>query len=154
MYTIICTFILISITLDKFRPNHYTIGIIHFYFSMKKVNVTFWIVTGLMAAFVGFGSVYDIINNEMVQGAMSALGYPMYLAPFLGVMKLLGVAAVLYQKWPKLTEWAYAGLTLELIGGAYSHLAAGQGFGASIPALIALVLVVGSYCLNQKRMKA
>ena len=49
---------------------------------MKKVKVAFWAVTILMAAFVGFGSVYDIINNEMVQGAMSALGYPMYLAPF------------------------------------------------------------------------
>ena len=106
-----------------------------------------------MAAFIALGSVYDIINNEMVQTAMTQLGYPVYLAPFLGVMKLLGVAAILYQKWPKLTEWAYAGLTLELIGGVYSHLAAGQGLVASIPALVALALVVGSYCLNQKRIK-
>lgn len=120
---------------------------------MKKVKVGFWVVTILMAAFVGFGSVYDIINNEMVQTAMTQLGYPIYLAPFLGVMKLLGVVAVIYQKWPKLTEWAYAGLTLELIGGAYSHVAAGQGFIASIPALVALILVVASYGLNQKRMK-
>lgn len=118
---------------------------------MKKVAISFWIITGLAAAFIGFGSVYDIINNEMVQTAMKALGYPMYLAPFLGVAKLLGVAAILYQKWPKLTEWAYAGLTLELIGGAYSHIAAGQGVAASIPAFVALILVVGSYILNQKR---
>lgn len=119
---------------------------------MQKVKIGFWVVTGLAAAFIGFGSVYDIINNEMVRGAMSLLGYPMYLAPFLGVAKLLGVLAILYQKWPKLTEWAYAGLTFELIGGAYSHIAAGQGVSAAVPALIALVLVIGSYCLNQKRM--
>lgn len=121
---------------------------------MKKINIGFWVVTGLAAAFIGFGSVYDIINNEMVRTAMIALGYPMYLAPFLGVMKLLGVAAILYQKWPKVTEWAYAGLTLELFGGAYSHVAAGQGIMASIPALVAMALVVISYTLNQKRIKA
>ena len=119
---------------------------------MKKIKVAFWVVTILMAAFIGFGSVYDIINNEMVREAMRQLGYPMYLAPFLGVAKLLGVLAILYQKWPKLTEWAYAGLTLELIGGAYSHVAAGQAVTTTIPALVALALVVGSYCLNQKRM--
>lgn len=120
---------------------------------MKKVNLGFWVVTVLASVFIAFGAIYDIINNEMVQSAMSALGYPMYLAPFLGVAKLLGVAAIIYQKWPKLTEWAYAGLTLELIGGVYSHIAAGQGVAASIPALVALAFVVGSYSLNQKRMK-
>lgn len=118
---------------------------------MKKVNIGFWVVTGLVSAFIAFGSAYDIINNEMVQQAMGALGYPIYLAPFLGVMKLLGVAAILYQKWPKLTEWAYAGLTLELFGGAYSHVAAGQGIATSIPALVTMILVLVSYFLNQKR---
>ncbi len=121
---------------------------------MKKVNIAFWVVTVLVSAFIAFGSIYDIINNEMVQTAMTALGYPMYLAPFLGVMKLLGVAAILYQKWPKLTEWAYAGLTLELFAGAYSHVAAGQGIVASIAALVAMTLVITSYALNQKRIKA
>lgn len=121
---------------------------------MKKVNVGFWIITGLVSAFIAFGSVYDIINNEMVQTAMTQLGYPIYLAPFLGVMKLLGVAAILYQKWPKLTEWAYAGLTLELFGGAYSHVAAGQGVTASIAAFATMTLVLVSYFLNQKRLKA
>ncbi len=121
---------------------------------MKKVNICFWVITGLAAAFIGIGSIFDIINNEMVQTAMTALGYPMYLAPFLGVMKLLGVTAILYQKWPKLTEWAYAGLTLELFAGAYSHVAAGQGIVASIAALMAMALVIASYVLNQKRIKA
>lgn len=121
---------------------------------MKKFKIAFWVVTVLTSAFIAFGSVYDIINNEMVRGAMTALGYPMYLAPFVGVMKLLGVAAILYQKWPKLTEWAYAGLVFELFGGVYSHIAAGQGVGASIPALVTMILVLVSYYLNQKRIKA
>lgn len=120
---------------------------------MKKVKIAYWVVTSLVAVFLAFGSVYDIINNETVRAVMNQLGYPMYLAPFLGVVKLLGVAAILYQKWPKITEWAYAGLTFELIGAIYSHVASGQGLMASIPAMVALVLILGSYRLNQKRMQ-
>lgn len=121
---------------------------------MKKISISFWAVTGLATLFIGLGSIYDIINNDMVQTAMRSLGYPMYLAPFVGIMKLLGLAAILYQKWPKLTEWAYAGLSFELFGGAYSHIAAGQKMTDALPAIIALALVLISYYLNQKRLKA
>lgn len=119
---------------------------------MKKVNITFWVVTVLVSAFITLGAVMDIGNSEPVRQTMAHLGYPMYLAPFLGVVKLLGVAAILYQKWSKITEWAYAGLVFELFGAVYSHAATGDNFAMTAPAAISLVLVVVSYWLNQKRM--
>jgi hypothetical protein len=54
---------------------------------------------------------------------MNQLGYPDYFIPFIGVAKTLGIIAILVPGFPKLKEWAYAGLAFDLIGATYSQLA-------------------------------
>src|SRR5258705_6246417 len=46
--------------------------------------------------------------------------------PDLGVAKTLGVLAVVVPGFPRLREWAYAGLTFDLSGALYSHLSVGD----------------------------
>ncbi|HRG79756.1 MAG TPA: DoxX family protein, partial [Cyclobacteriaceae bacterium] len=53
------------------------------------------------------------------------LGYPPYMLPFLGVAKLLGVIALLVPGFPRIKEWAYAGMFFDLTGAVYSGLAVG-----------------------------
>ncbi len=54
---------------------------------------------------------------------MSHLGYPEYFLPFIGVAKILGAIAILIPGYPKIKEWAYAGLFFDLIGATYSQIA-------------------------------
>jgi len=39
---------------------------------------------------------------------MTHLGYPIYFMKILGTAKLVGVAAILYGRFSRLKEWAYA----------------------------------------------
>jgi hypothetical protein len=54
------------------------------------------------------------------------VGVPLYLIPFIGIAKVLGVIAILIPGFPKLKEWAYAGLFFDLIGATYSICASGE----------------------------
>ena len=117
---------------------------------MKKINIAYWTVTGLMAAFMGLGAVMDIIKTPDAILFIKQLGYPEYLIRFLGVMKILGVIAVLVPLYPKLKEWAYAGLAFDTFGAFYSHLSNGEGAQSWGTALFALILVMTSYFLFTK----
>jgi len=88
---------------------------------MKKVNILYWVITGLFTAFMLFSAIPDIMFvPEAVNFVSDKLGYPRYIIPFLGVAKALGVIALLIPGFPRLKEWAYAGLCFDLIGAAYS----------------------------------
>jgi hypothetical protein len=90
---------------------------------MKKVNILYWAFTGLFGAFMLFSAIPDIIVvPEAVEFVNGKLGYPVYLIPFLGVAKALGVVAIVVPGFPRLKEWAYAGLFFDLAGATYSVL--------------------------------
>src|SRR5262245_34326305 len=111
----------------------------------------YWIVTGLMAAFMLMASIPDIVRIQPAVDLFKHLGYPIYLLPFLGVAKTLGVIAILTPGVGRLKEWAYAGLVFDLIGALYSHLSVGDGPSVWMPAVIGLLLVSGSYLLFRMR---
>ena len=120
---------------------------------MSTKNVGYWSVTGLFAVARTASGVADVMGAEPVAQVMSGLGYPAYFAPILGVWKLLGVAAVLAPGFPLLKEWAYAGFFFTLSGAAVSHLLAGDPPGATVPALVLLLLTTGSYLLRPARRR-
>jgi uncharacterized membrane protein YhaH (DUF805 family) len=94
---------------------------------MKKTNILYWIFTSLFAALMLFSAIPDVLSDPVaVKGMHSELGYPLYFIPFIGVAKLLGVIAILVQRFPRLKEWAYAGLFFDLIGATYSVAAIGK----------------------------
>ncbi len=51
-------------------------------------------------------------------------------------------------KFPRLKEWAYAGIVIDLIGAAYSHIAYGDAVGDIVPPVVLLALAMGSYFLR------
>jgi hypothetical protein len=121
---------------------------------MKKTNILYWTFTGLFGAFMLFSAIPDIIVvPEAVEMVSNKLGYPQYIIPFLGVMKTLGVIAILVPGFPRIKEWAYAGLFFDLLGAAYSGICV-EGFQ---PAMLLMVLPFGfealSYIYYHKRIQ-
>jgi hypothetical protein len=112
----------------------------------------YWIVTGLMAAFMLLASIPDILLVPQAVTVFTHLGYPTYLIPFIGVAKTLAVLAILVPGFWQLKEWAYAGLVFDLIGALYSHLSVRDPPSAWAPAAVGLILVAGSYVLFRRKL--
>ncbi|PSR53451.1 DoxX-like family protein [Adhaeribacter arboris] len=121
---------------------------------MKKTKIIYWVFTGLVAAMLGVGSIFDAISAPEAVDYVTRLGYPGYLVPFLGVAKLLGILAILVPGFPRLKEWAYAGLVFDLIGAMYSHISKGDATGNWIFIFIPLLLIAGSYVYHHKLQKS
>lgn len=120
---------------------------------MKKIKIFYWIITGLMAALLGLGAFFDAISAPEAVESITKLGYPKYIIPFLGVAKLLGIIAILIPGYPRVKEWAYAGLIFDLTGATYSGIAIGEDFVLIAVMIIPFALVIGSYLLYHKLRK-
>ena len=119
---------------------------------MKWMTRAFWGVTGLFAALMTLGALMDVAKTEEAVHIFQHLGYPEYLLPFLGFLKIAGSMALLVPRVPKaLKEWAYAGLVFDMSGALYSHLSVGDSASEWLPAVIGLFLVGGSYVLATRR---
>ena len=119
---------------------------------MKTAKTLYWIVTSLTAAFMLLASIPDVLRLPQAVSIFGHLGYPVYLLPFLGTAKTLGIVAILVPGLQRLKEWAYAGLVFDVIGALYSHLSVGDSPSRWMPALIGLVLVGGSYLSYRRQL--
>jgi uncharacterized membrane protein YphA (DoxX/SURF4 family) len=119
---------------------------------MRTTRILYWILTGLMAAFMLLSAIPDVLRIPAAVDVFAHLGYPTYLLPFIGVAKILGVVAVLVPGFQRLKEWAYAGLVFDLVGALYSHVAVGDPPGSWVFPIIGLLLVFGSYLVHRKRL--
>ena len=122
---------------------------------MKRTNILYWTFTGLFA-FMMFGSaIPDVFSaTDAVKGMHDGLGYPLYFIPFIGVAKVLGVIAILVPGFPKIKEWAYAGLSFDLIGATFSIIASGGALGNWAFMILPLSFAFCSYFFYRKRMNA
>ena len=89
---------------------------------MKKINILYWIFTGLFAAAMLFSSVGNVmVDDASVQLISGVLHFPEYMIPFLGVAKVIGVLGILIPVLPRwIKEWSYAGLFIDLTGATYA----------------------------------
>jgi hypothetical protein len=79
---------------------------------------------------------------------MAELGYPAYFVTILGMWKVLGALAILAPRFPRLKEWAYAGIVFDLTGAVFSHVAAGQPVVKVIAPLVLLEIAATSWALR------
>src|SRR5262249_34530903 len=91
----------------------------------KARSVTYWICTGLVAFFMISGGFANLFAESSIVGLIK-LGYPRYFAAILGAWKVLGGIAILIPGFPRLKEWAYAGMVFELTGAAITDAVAGD----------------------------
>jgi DoxX-like family len=96
----------------------------------RSKQIVYWIMTGLVAFFIGGGGLSQIWQYKSnPHGVVPLLNYPMYFFLILGIWKALGAIAILAPRFPRLKEWAYAGIFFDLTGAAASCAAVG-GYGA------------------------
>ncbi|MCU0451462.1 MAG: DoxX family protein [Bernardetiaceae bacterium] len=112
---------------------------------MKRNKIIYWIATGLVCVPLLAGVVFDLLKSPEVMAGMTHLGYPEYLATILGVAKLLAVVALLYPGFPRLKEWAYAGVAIDFIGAGLSHLATGDPINNVVTPFVLFGVLMVSY---------
>ena len=115
---------------------------------MKTRKIAYWVTTALVAADFLMGGAANIARPPMVLEGMAHLGYPAYFAVLLGIWKVLGAVALLAPRFPRLKEWAYAGIFFDLTSAAVSHTAVGDGAGNILAPLVVLGLLVASWALR------
>jgi len=121
---------------------------------MKKTNTIYWILTALFAVFIIATSIPDVISSpDAAKIMITHLGYPPYLMPFIGVAKILGGIALLIPGFPRIKEWAYAGITFDLIGATYSAIAVGDPVKQWGFMFIFFAFLFGSYYFYHKKLK-
>jgi uncharacterized membrane protein YphA (DoxX/SURF4 family) len=110
---------------------------------MKAKSIVYWTMTILVALPIGSGGVGQILQYRAdPRGVVPVLGYPMYFFAILGFWKVLGAIAILVPRFPRLKEWAYAGIFFDLTGAAASCAAVG-GYGAYGFHVIAPLIITG-----------
>ena len=111
--------------------------------NMKAKSIAYWITTILVAMPIGSGGVAQMAQYRAnPHGVVPVLGYPMYFFAILGFWKVLGAIAILAPRFPRLKEWAYAGIFFDLTGAALSCAAVG-GYGAYAFHVIAPLIITG-----------
>ena len=74
------------------------------------------------------------------------------MLPFIGVAKLLGSVGLLIPGFPRLKEWAYAGLFFDLTGAVYAALSVGGWNPQMLVMLVPYGLGAVSYIFHHRRL--
>ena len=118
----------------------------------RRNKVIFWIATVIILLWEGIMPLATMLfAPEYVNAGTKPLGYPDYFAYTLIICKVLGVFAISYPKTPaKLKEWAYAGLTFNLIFAFISHACVDKNIGFMLLPVVILGILAVSYLYKNK----
>jgi hypothetical protein len=106
---------------------------------------TYWISTTLLSLLYLASAFMYATKTGWVRQILADLYYPApYLVPFMIVVKVLGVAAILSRVSVPLSDLAYAGIFFHLILSGMAHLGVRKPKGA-LPAVIGLALMATSF---------
>jgi DoxX-like family len=117
------------------------------------MKTAYWTTTILIALALCSGGAAYLFRAEAPLRGMAELGYPAYFVTNLGVWKVLGALAIVAPGFPRLKEWAYAGIAFDLTGAALSHVAAGQPLVRAIAPLALLAIAAVSWALRPATRK-
>jgi uncharacterized membrane protein YphA (DoxX/SURF4 family) len=111
-------------------------------------SLAYWVATAIAVLGVAGTGLLDLTGAPVMAQHVTSLGYPAYLQHFLGLAKMLGAAVIVLPALPRLKEWAYAGMTFDLVGAAYSHVANRDPAGELVLPLALLAFLIISYALR------
>ena len=103
----------------------------------------YWPSTVLLALMYLAGATMYLSNISGVQQVFGTLGYPAYLVPIVGVIKLCGAITILWRFSVALSDLAHAGMFYHLLLALSAHINAADG--GFVPAAVGLVLLVVSF---------
>ena len=83
----------------------------------------YWTVTAVVIGEAAVGGTLDLLRMAPFYPVLLDLGYPSYLSTILGAAKILAAVVIAAPRLPRLKEWAYAGVLINMVGAMASHLA-------------------------------
>jgi uncharacterized membrane protein YphA (DoxX/SURF4 family) len=111
--------------------------------------IAYWVTTALVASELAMGGVWDILRVPKVSDLIERLGYPQYFLIILGIWKLLGAIALVIPRFPRLKEWAYAGVLFDLSGAVASLFATGLiSVGTAAYPILMIGVAIASWALR------
>ncbi len=117
----------------------------------KSLTRAYWIATTILALLLLMDGAGGIARAPQGEEVLLHLGYPLYLMPFLGVLKILAAVAILQTRFTAIKEWAYAGFAFNCLGAFVSRLVVGDsGIDLMFPWIFFLIGAV-PYVLWKKR---
>jgi len=114
----------------------------------RRGQVIYWATTTIMVAESLAGGICDLLRLDPFFPLLIQLGYPAYLGTILGTAKILGALAIAAPRLPRLKEWAYAGILINMLGATSSYLATGGHISDYIPPLAFAALALISWQLR------
>jgi len=114
----------------------------------KPRVIGYWVATGLLAASLLASGAAELASAPAAVASTLALGYPAYSLTILGVWKVLGAIVLLAPRFPRLKEWAYAGIFFDFTGAAASHAFSGDTAGRIVTPLVLLAIAAASWTLR------
>lgn len=119
----------------------------------KTKTIIYWAATVLIGFVMLSGGMAYLARQTDVVARIAQLGYPSYVLAILGVMKLAGGIVIVAPGLPRLKEWAYAGVMINLTGAAASHLARGNAAGDVIVPLVIAIIGLVSWATRPERRR-
>jgi len=118
--------------------------------------VAYWLVTLLLVAAIMLSGIGQLMQFGGNIDLVTNLGYPLYVLTILGIWKVLGAIALVVPGFPRLKEWAYAGIFFVMTGAACSHAFANDygdyGFNLILPLSYA-ALNIASWALRPPKSR-
>src|SRR3954451_6465304 len=105
----------------------------------------YWLATAVVVGECAIGGVLDLLKVPPFYPVMIELGYPDYLATIMGTAKIIAAVVVVAPRLPRLKEWAYAGVVINMVGAAASHVAMHQAAGTLMAPAMFLILALLSW---------
>ncbi|MFF0342566.1 DoxX family protein [Kribbella sp. NPDC004875] len=113
------------------------------------MRTTYWTTTAIVVGECAVGGTMDLFRMPPFYPMLIDLGYPSYLATILGTAKLIAAVIVIAPGLPRLKEWAYAGVLINMIGAAASNAAAHRYSGMIAPLAFA-ALALASWAIRPR----
>lgn len=110
----------------------------------RWIKTIHWVATALVCLLMSASAAtYIFLHEDVVQTFQLQLGFPTWLVYPMAVAKISAVIMLLSKFNKPLTEWAYAGLSFNLLLAIGTHVSLGEG--QALQAFIVLLLVLISY---------
>src|SRR5262245_13744855 len=121
--------------------------------TMKLKSISYWVCTAIVAFCIGSGGAAELAKVPGTVDGLVRLGYPAYFVTIIGFWKVLGAVAILAPGFPRLKEWAYAGIFFNMTGAAATALFVGVAPWHVIVDLVLTMLTVASWALAPARRR-
>jgi hypothetical protein len=91
--------------------------------SSRRHTIIYWVVSLPFLAETALGIQWHLQRGAYVEELLDKINVPHYFSTILLVSKILALAALLVPGFPRLKEWAYAGIVFTYFGGAACQIA-------------------------------